>query len=476
LWTGKVSLAIVSAGRGAGKTLGLGVWDTWCLCCAPDMDDISALGGSGKQSKLLQKYITSWRIDVPYVKQCIPISLRGIEPKCKNYLNAEINFLPCSGQSVRGPHVPQVQIDEACVTPDTEILMGNGIIKTAKELSIGDEILSHDGEVHKIEKIFKRTVNEEILLIKPRYFSKGFRITKNHPIMTHTRSGKPKWYSGRFFPSPINKSNIKLEMKCADELRINDLVAIPIPKRKVQDFGKVDISSYIGKPDKRTPMFLMVDEDFCEFLGWYIAEGSTNKDRVFISLRIGEEDHIVQLIRKVFGKEPQLHYMYDCNAVNVFFSSRPLRRFFRDICGVSSSTKHIPYQFMNLPDYKRDRIVDGFLKGDGEINDDYYRAHIASLELIYQFMYINLQKGIPSSIYTPNHGTSKNYEIRVSTKIEYGFKYKNYILVPIREIDRIPYSGEVINFEVEDNLLNWISPDCKNCVLDCVDCPINREE
>ena len=114
LWHG-VELAIVTAGRGCGKTLSLGAWDIWCLCCSPQMDDISALGGSSKQSKLLQKYINQWRMDVPMIAKCIPRSLRGIEPKCINYLGAEINFLPCSATSVRGPHVPQVQIDECCV-------------------------------------------------------------------------------------------------------------------------------------------------------------------------------------------------------------------------------------------------------------------------------------------------------------------------------------------------------------------------
>lgn len=108
-----IDLALVSAGRGSGKTLILACFDAWVESCF-DAVEISSLAGSSKQSKLLQKYMTKWRIDAPFIKNVLVRSLRGVEPKIISNTRGEINFLPCSTASVRGPHVSIVQIDEAC--------------------------------------------------------------------------------------------------------------------------------------------------------------------------------------------------------------------------------------------------------------------------------------------------------------------------------------------------------------------------
>lgn len=112
LWHG-LPLALISAGRGSGKTVVLAVYNCWVLCTVLRVQ-ISALAGSGKQSKLMQKYINQWRIDIPMIKKALPRSLRGVEPKIETSSGGDINFLPCSTTAVRGPHVPIVEIDEAC--------------------------------------------------------------------------------------------------------------------------------------------------------------------------------------------------------------------------------------------------------------------------------------------------------------------------------------------------------------------------
>jgi len=111
LWK-EIDLAIVSAGRGAGKTLVLAIWICWQLCCF-DRRSISSLAGSSKQSRQIQKYLDDWIIDVPEVKYCINASIKGPEPTCRSRFGGEVKFLACSRESVRGSHVPIVFIDEA---------------------------------------------------------------------------------------------------------------------------------------------------------------------------------------------------------------------------------------------------------------------------------------------------------------------------------------------------------------------------
>lgn len=115
LWKGIAKLALVVAGRGAGKTAALAVWNCWRLTCF-DYYTITCMGGSQEQSTIIQSYIDFWRDTVPEVRYCIPRSTKGgkTSPRCFGKQGSLVRFPPCSSTAARGPHVNEVQIDEAC--------------------------------------------------------------------------------------------------------------------------------------------------------------------------------------------------------------------------------------------------------------------------------------------------------------------------------------------------------------------------
>lgn len=113
-WLNGIRLILISAGRGAGKTFGLAVWNCWRLVCF-DYYEITCMGGSAEQSKKIQKYIDFWRINNKEVGQIIIKSPKAMGNRaCKTITHAECSFIACSPTAAMGAHVNEVQIDEAC--------------------------------------------------------------------------------------------------------------------------------------------------------------------------------------------------------------------------------------------------------------------------------------------------------------------------------------------------------------------------
>jgi len=113
-WKNGIRCILISAGRGGGKTYILAIWNTWRMC-TEDYYEINSMGGSAKQSKLLQKYVDFWRIKHKEVRYIIHISKKAVGDRCcETKMGSITTFAACSEAAVRGPHVNEVQIDEAC--------------------------------------------------------------------------------------------------------------------------------------------------------------------------------------------------------------------------------------------------------------------------------------------------------------------------------------------------------------------------
>jgi len=113
-WQNNIRLILISAGRGAGKTFILAVWDCWRLC-TKDYYEITCMGGSAEQSKIIQKYMDFWRRVHPQIGRIINRSPKAIGNRgCLTYYNSEVKFIPCSPTAAMGPHVNEVQADEVC--------------------------------------------------------------------------------------------------------------------------------------------------------------------------------------------------------------------------------------------------------------------------------------------------------------------------------------------------------------------------
>jgi hypothetical protein len=108
LSSGKIRLAIVIAGRGAGKTFVLAVYVMWRIFTHESWH-IACMGGSKDQSDKIHSFITGWIQNSDDLRK---YKLKLIEKEVKSLANGSATFHACSGTSIRGPHTHDIIIDE----------------------------------------------------------------------------------------------------------------------------------------------------------------------------------------------------------------------------------------------------------------------------------------------------------------------------------------------------------------------------
>lgn len=103
-----IRLAIITAGRGSGKTFVLAVYIMWRIY-TQDNYTIASMGGSQEQSDKIASYIQGWIRGNSVLEN---YTLKNIQRETLTYSGGQATFHACSGTSVRGPHTNDVIIDE----------------------------------------------------------------------------------------------------------------------------------------------------------------------------------------------------------------------------------------------------------------------------------------------------------------------------------------------------------------------------
>jgi len=104
----KTRLAIIVAGRGAGKTFALAIYIAWRIY-THDYWWISSMGGSSEQSLKIQQYISGWRQHNIELERMTEKDVIG---EIQTRLKSGVKFLACSATGTRGPHTRELIIDE----------------------------------------------------------------------------------------------------------------------------------------------------------------------------------------------------------------------------------------------------------------------------------------------------------------------------------------------------------------------------
>lgn len=104
-----VRLAIITAGRGSGKTFVLAIYIMWRIFTHENWG-ISTMGGSKEQSDKINAYMMGW------IKQDDALYTYSLNMVSKDRIGTvsggEVAFHSCSGTSVRGAHTHELIIDE----------------------------------------------------------------------------------------------------------------------------------------------------------------------------------------------------------------------------------------------------------------------------------------------------------------------------------------------------------------------------
>lgn len=339
------------------------------------------------------RFISAERPDYPDIDIDICSHKKDIAfEKMRQYYNS------IGGDIVRvatfGTETAKSAIQTACFKKGTKVktLKGEKPIELIKE---GDWVDTASGW----EQVITPTISENktLINIKTRNSSDSFiSCTEDHEILTVTKNHKgriegnfsknkaTRYYSELSHLKSTDKNYQKLYGYCREAIP-NWTCAKDISKN---DFGlkRVDLRVHnlenvtwrngaIKNYDCGISTEIKIDEDFCELIGIWLAEGSSNRNRISFTIHQKEvefKNRIVELMWNVF----QLDNYYiqprkDTQALNITYSSRQLFNFFSQlfevekIPSVNQWNKYIPNNLKFIEPSLQLQIFKGWFVGDG---------------------------------------------------------------------------------------------------------------
>ena len=390
-----------------------------------------------------------------------------------------------------------------CLLPDTYLHTNKGI-KMIKDIVKGDFVYTHKGRIKKVNRVYKRNYEGDIYTIKPFYFRLGLATTSEHPylvIRNDKYQGKSNYYGEQLKRDYFKEK--KTEWVEASKVNVGDILLFPrfkeIKNKETLQLDKT-LNPIIVKynQNKIAPIghkiswisnTIQIDKYFCRLVGYYLAEGYTNnRDAVGFSFKKNEEEYIndVQfLMRKIFGSKPsKIKIEKDNQGIELIYYSKILKNIFKHLFYISSNitrahTKAVPEWMLELPSEKQVEIFKGWWRGDS--------GYTTSRVLMNQMKIICLRLGIipsigisyPKEIFNGKEHKIKNRLINANYDLfhfsnlsffedsfnllkesyfkKFNFKTirrngwidKNYIYLPVREINKKHHKGEVYNLDVE---------------------------
>lgn len=143
-----------------------------------------------------------------------------------------------------------------CVPPDTLIRVPEGV-KTIKNISIGEKVLTHKGRFMAVKKIMSRRYNSKILIIKTKNDSSPLLITPEHPILA-VRSKYCAWKHKALnnvickpcCPERIHclhryYKNYKPEWIKASDIKVGDFIVSTF-NREIKDIKSINLLKVLG--------------------------------------------------------------------------------------------------------------------------------------------------------------------------------------------------------------------------------------
>ncbi|WP_123537855.1 Hint domain-containing protein [Halosimplex salinum] len=115
-------------------------------------------------------------------------------------------------------------------------------------------------------------------------------------------------------------------------------------------------------------------DDFVEFLGWFVTEGSTtwptSSDTIQIQIAQQDEEHR-PAIRDLFDR---MGFAGHTDSKSFSFSSKVFGRLLESLCGTGSHEKHLPAFVWDLSTNQQELLYETLLAGDGSECGTYYTA------------------------------------------------------------------------------------------------------
>jgi UDP-glucose 6-dehydrogenase len=369
----------------------------------------------------------------------------------------------------------------SCFIPGSLIHTKDGM-KAIENINIGDEVLAHDKKFHKVTQRFVRMTTQGTFKINPKTLP-GFELTGEHPVLA-VQGFRTTDKNGKLRNNKITDWTPKWVL--AEELKRGDYLVFAIPQ-EVRRIKELRVPNNIKRSDMLTHKLLKklkVNKDLMRLLGYYISEGSADKNRITLTFnsKAVKEIKDVQNITKRLNLNCSVNVKKSKSTVTTIrIYSKQFMDFIIQQCSKLAWEKKLHQDLMYLPlnlqkeFIKSSWITDGHMS---KVRGDWTWATV-SRQLFNQMKILLLRQGIifNTSISKAHKGKDgvnhrEAYYIKISNHIhikEFNkimnveFKLpilkqrehktswidKGYLFYPISSIVKNNYKGKVFNLEVE---------------------------
>ncbi|HLD86775.1 MAG TPA: AAA family ATPase, partial [Candidatus Nanoarchaeia archaeon] len=230
----------------------------------------------------------------------------------------------------------------------------------------------------------------------------------------------------------------------------------------------------ISTKGKSIPSMLKLTEEFCSFLGIWLAEGSyTSKNEVRLSIHRNEESAVRSLCEKLFGPVT-IYHKPNALSTDIIICSGVLGIIMKRVLGFCGSAreKHVPDLVYNFSRQNLAAFLRGYISGDGSVNTatpaPMVEIDTESPDLGDDIAYLLLYFGIVAKTYGRKHRPQKRICFadveNLNNFREIGFfdSERNLLIYDyLRKIgqessrrDRIPIVGEIKEF-IDSSCEHW---------------------
>ena len=392
-----------------------------------------------------------------------------------------------------------------CTIPEAQILTSDGM-KQIQSIKTGEKVLTHKNAYKIANHVFRRRINENLIVIQPHYTFENFKLTKEHPVLIVRSRTK-----GSYQKRKVEKGEIPKTWLNSGNLKKGDFLLVPRIEKVISVFkiellnkyykdGKIYIlgrnqfgAKFIHPNSHPIPQEIKITPAFLRLCGAYIAEGCPYHSGVSFSLNSKETKYRNQIIKDfqtVLGHKTTYRiYKTTRHRLQIFLNNKMIGEFFGKYFGKGAHNKQIPECLIYLPFEQIRHLLNGMFTGDGHLalprknKNAVIEYSTVSERLAIQTKTILWNCGILCSLQKKSNRTEYvirihgKYAIKLGEAIGWkvpemrkktqscGLVFDKYLLIPIKETRKEKYSGTVYNLETEkDNSYTINSFAVHNCL------------
>lgn len=390
---------------------------------------------------------------------------------------------------------PELQIFKCfgCFPPGQFVKTPFGYHKIEDVVS-GDWVFSGKGNLQKVQSPLIRKYSGDLIRIRTANLTEEVSLTGDHNVFVvggaQLYQNNYKYLSKRlnsYFKYSEEKKFEKIHryfpIKKIEARKLKKGMTLLYPIDTIlTPLNEIDLSNYITKKTplrgKKISSFnrnISLTNDFLKLLGYYIAEGSSN--RAYIRFSLGNHEKgfaadIKCLVEKILGVKTAVHVREDKNGIEITACNSFLANIFENLCGKLAENKHIPFVLQQIKPQKQMVILEAIFRGDGHgrvaKKAKTYRKEIATVSrvLAEQLTDILLRAGyFPSRFLQKqkidkkgvNHsdaftvGWSTDPRVSKHKHIYKDVDGSRYWLIPVTSKKRSFYKGKVYNLRIEND-------------------------